>query len=113
MSRTSERDQGHTCLAGGICDFRLFLVLISKTVLKIRLVCLLTLSLCLESYTYLLVSLAFMFCTAETQIRSVEEALAVLAASKHSKKGKKDKKHKKEKKEKKEKHAKHKHKHKS
>jgi len=46
-------------------------------------------------------------------ITSVEEALAVLAASKHGKKGKKDKKHKKEKKEKEEKHAKHKHKHKS
>ena len=51
--------------------------------------------------------------TAGLHITSVEEALAVLAASKHGKKGKKDKKHKKEKKEKKEKHAKHKHKHKS
>lgn len=43
-------------------------------------------------------------------ISSVEQALAILAASKHSKKSKKDKKHKKEKKDK---HSKHKHKHKN
>ena len=41
-------------------------------------------------------------------ISSVEQALAILAASKHSKKSKKEKKHKKQKK-----HSKHKHKHKN
>lgn len=56
---------------------------------------------------------SMLMCAAGQQIRSVEEALAVLAAGKHSKKSKKDKKHKKEKKDKKEKHSKHKHKHKS
>ena len=49
----------------------------------------------------------------QPQISSIEEAMAILAASKsskHGKKNKKDKKHKKSKKEKKDKHSKHKHK---